>query len=111
MPLLVAAGLFVTLLAAISAFGYRMYARPARMYEHIGVHAVPIRTELLIPQNKRGPSPFAEWMKQLGELLPVAPGDAGLTRKDLEAAGYRSESALQIYYGLRIVLCASLLIA
>ena len=48
-------------------------------------------------------------MNQLGGLLPIAPGDAALTRKDLEAAGYRSESALQIYYGLRVVLCVVLL--
>ena len=35
MPLMVAIGLFVVLLGAISAFGYRTYARPARMYQHV----------------------------------------------------------------------------
>jgi tight adherence protein C len=110
MALLVAAGLFVTLLAAISAFGYRMYARPVRMYQNIGNAAAPVRSELFVDEAKRGPSPVMEWMNQLGGLLPIAPGDAALTRKDLEAAGYRSDTALQVYYGLRIVLCAALLI-
>jgi tight adherence protein C len=109
MPLLIAAGMFVTLLAAIAAFGYLAYARPARMYHHIG-GAAPASSELLLLEKKRGPSPMVEWVHRLGSLLPVSPGDAALTRKDLEAAGYRAESGLQLYYGLRIVLCAALLI-
>jgi tight adherence protein C len=110
MPLLVAAGLFVSLLIAVTAFGYHAYARPARMYEHVGSRTVPASSELLMPAKKRGPSPVLEWIHQLGSVLPIAPGEAAATRKDLEAAGYRSESALQVYYGLRIVLCAVLLV-
>jgi len=110
MPLLVAAGLFVTLVGTISAFGYRIYARPVRMYQNIGNAPAPVHSQLLIDEKKRGPSPVVEWMNQLGGLLPISPGDAALTRKDLEAAGYRSENALQIYYGLRIALCAALLV-
>jgi tight adherence protein C len=109
MPGMIATGLFVVLAAVISAFGYRIYARPARMYQHIASRATPSQSMLLLPDEKRGPSPVFEWMNQLGGLMPVAPGDAALTRKDLEAAGYRSENALQIYYGLRVVLCVVLL--
>jgi tight adherence protein C len=111
MPVLVAAALFVTLLTLIAGFGYRTYARPVRMYQHIGSRAAPPPSELLMPRNKRGPSPVLEWVHQLGALLPVSPGEAAPTRKDLEAAGYRSESALQIYYGLRIMLAAALVVA
>src|SRR5579871_1069609 len=111
MPLLIAAGLFVTLMVAISAFGYGAYARPGRMYQQLGNRAAaPVRTDLLMPEKKRGPSPLVELMNQVGGLMPISPGDAALTRKDLEAAGYRSENALQIYYGLRIVLAAGLLV-
>jgi tight adherence protein C len=108
MPLLVAAGLFVTLITVITAFGYHTYARPARMYQHIGRRTAPAAADLLMPEKKRGPSPMLGWVHQLGSLLPVAPGEAAPTRKDLDAAGYRSESALQVYYGLRIVLSAAL---
>jgi len=110
MPLLVAAGLFITLVTVISVFGYRTYARPVRLYQQIGGQASDVRPDLLMAGKKRRPSPVAEWMKELGSLLPVAPGDAALTRKDLDAAGYRSENALQIYYGLRLALCATLLV-
>ena len=41
MPLVVAFGLFLALLTAISVYGYRTYARPARMYQHIGARAMP----------------------------------------------------------------------
>jgi tight adherence protein C len=109
MLLLCAAGLFVTLLAAISVFGYRIYARPVRMYEQIASRGAPVRSELLLPEKKGSPSPVVGWLNQLGGLLPISPGDAALTRKDLEAAGYRSANALQFYYGLRVVLCVALL--
>jgi tight adherence protein C len=110
MPLLVASSLFLALLGAISLYGYRTYARPARIYQHIGSRAVASPSHLLMPEKKRGPSPWLLWMRQLGSLLPVSPGDAALTRRDLMAAGYRGENALQIFYGLRLVLCAGVLI-
>jgi tight adherence protein C len=110
MTMLAVAGLFVTLLAAIMAFGYHAYAKPARMYQHIGSRAVRAPSELLMPEKNRGASPLVGWIHQLGSILPISPGDAAPTRKDLEAAGYRSESALQVYYGLRIVLCGALLL-
>src|SRR5689334_5541449 len=110
MSLLIAAGLFVTLLAAISLFGYRTYAKPARMYQHIGNRGLRAPSELLMPEKKGGPSPVLEWVHRLGMLLPVPSADAKLTRKDLEAAGYRLESALHVFYGLRIVLSAALLV-
>src|SRR4051794_29086516 len=109
MLLLCASGLFVTLVAAISLFGYRIYARPVRMYEQIGSRGAPLRSDLLLPEKKGGPSPVVGWLNQLGGLLPISPGDAALTRRDLEAAGYRSANALQFYYGLRVVLCVVLL--
>jgi tight adherence protein C len=111
MPLAVAIGLFVVLLAAISAYGYRTYARPARMYEHVGARLAAGSSDLLLAAGKPKPAPLLELVHQLGSLLPITPGEAALTRGDLIAAGYRSERALQIFYGLRIVLCAGLLMA
>jgi tight adherence protein C len=107
MPLLVASGLFLALLAAISAYGYRIYARPVRMYQHIGSR-VAGAAELLMPAQKRGPSQLVRWVHRVGSLLPVSPAAAALIRNDLVAAGYRSDNAAQIYSGLRIVLCGSL---
>jgi tight adherence protein C len=109
MPIFAAVSLFLVLLSAISVYGYRTYARPAKMYQHIGARAAPLPSELLMPARERGPSAVVQWVHRLGSLLPIAPGNAAITRTDLVAAGYRSESALQIYYGLRIVLCAGLL--
>lgn len=111
MPILIALGLFLILMTAISAYGYRTYARPARMYQHVGRRAPIPTAELLMPEKKSGPGPLAEWMHRLGSMLPVSPVDVSLTRRDLVAAGYRSENAPQIFYGLRIVLSAGLLLA
>jgi len=43
--------------------------------------------------------------------VPVSPEDASLARRQLMAAGFRSDLAVQVYFGLKIVMCAGLLVA
>jgi tight adherence protein C len=43
--------------------------------------------------------------------MPVSPKEASLVRRSLIAAGYRSEQAVKVFYGLKIVLCLAMLIA
>src|SRR6185436_13838012 len=42
-------------------------------------------------------------IQQLGEQVPIDPADASLLRRDLMAAGYRSESALFFYQAARVI--------
>jgi tight adherence protein C len=109
MTLLVSLGLFLTLLAAISAFGYRAYARPARMYQHVG-RRTPAASAILLEPKKPAGETMAKWFHQIGGMLPISPQNAKGTRRDLISAGWRSDTALQVYYGVKVVLSASLLL-
>src|ERR1700728_510792 len=40
----------------------------------------------------------------------ISPEDAALSRRELIAAGYRNDSALPIFYGLKIIFCATLVV-
>src|SRR5437016_1444047 len=110
MAILLSFLLFVVLLGAISYFGYRRYARPGRVYEQLGgtaTLAVP-SIDRLDPNEEPG---LAVWVvEQIGEKMPVNPQDAVELRRDLIAAGYRSEKALVIYVGARVLACAGLLL-
>jgi tight adherence protein C len=47
---------------------------------------------------------FGEWAKQISKLLPLAPGDVAVTRRNLTAAGYSSETAIHVFYALKVLL-------
>ena len=75
MTLLVTLGLFLTLLAVITAFGYHAYARPARMYQHVG-RRPPAASAILVEPKKPAGEAMAKWLRQIGGMLPISPQDA-----------------------------------
>src|SRR6266404_4743457 len=109
MAILIAVVLFTILMAAISYFGYRRYARPGRVYEQLGGQATFAMPSLdRLSETEPG---LAVWvMEQIGEKVPVSPEDATAIRKDLIAAGLRGERALPIYLGTRVLACVVLVL-
>jgi tight adherence protein C len=49
-------------------------------------------------------------VQQIGEQLPVSPEDALSARRDLMAAGFRSEAAVSVLYGVKVVACALMVV-
>lgn len=94
--------LFMLLMGAISVYGYRRYAKPARVYEHLGGPAV-IPNPLVDKPGEEGPGLVATALQQIGEKVPVSPQDTMATRRELIAGGYRSEEAVAVLYGIKIV--------
>jgi tight adherence protein C len=101
--------LFAILMAAISIYGYRHYAKPGRVYEQLGGPAAisnPVRDKL----SDDEPGLTVTVIEQIGKNVPISPQDAALTGRELIAAGYRNDSALPILYGLKIIFCAALVL-
>src|SRR5579871_6405920 len=106
MVALVSLGFFTLLACVITYFGYRMYARPGRIYEHLGDAALPAL-------DKGGGDAIGlpvRVLQTIGQALPGAPEDANVVRRDLIAAGYRSDSAVTIFFGIRVLACAALVL-
>src|SRR5437660_12007503 len=102
MAILLAFALFAILMAAISYFGYRRYARPARVYEQLGGQATYAMPTL--DKTSAEEPGLAVWViQQIGEKIPMNPENAWAIRRDLIMPGCRSDKALALYLGARVV--------
>lgn len=110
MAILIGFVVFAVLAGLITYFGYLYYARPGRVYEQLGGTA----TNFTMPALDRLPGEdtglIVTVIEQLGHVLPVNEDDASVIRQDLIAAGYRSDNAVAIYLGIRIVAAVGLLL-
>ncbi len=103
LPILLAAFLFVLLLTVISAYGYRAYVRPSRIYDRVGGvadAAVDAETVAVRPRDV-----VVRVFEQIGEQIPLSPGEQTVTRRDLVMAGFRSDGAIRIFYGIKVIFC------
>lgn len=109
-PILIAVVLFSFLMIAISVYGYRRYAKPGRFYDQLGSPVAGGDSEVLTLAGAPEDSVLVKVTRQIGEKLPISPQDASLARKYLTAAGYRSDGAVRVYYGIKVVLCILLVL-
>lgn len=104
LPLLLASFLFVLLMAVISAYGYRAYVRPARIYDRVGGGAETVtgdaETVAVKPRDV-----VVRVFEQIGEQIPLSPADQTVTKRDLVMAGFRSDGAIQIFFGIKVIFC------
>jgi tight adherence protein C len=109
MAAIIAATLFALLMLAISFYGYRSYARPARLMERLGTPVSEVSAVSDMPAE-----PTTAWVvriiQQVGEKVPLSPEDASVTRRDLMMAGYKSEAALKVFFGIKVTACIVLVI-
>jgi tight adherence protein C len=109
MAVLISFALFAALMVAISIYGYRRYAKPGRLYEQLGGPAA-MTTPIIEESPPEQPHFAVSVIEEIGKYVPSSPQDAVLARRELIAAGYRNENAVAILFGLKIVLCAALVI-
>jgi tight adherence protein C len=108
MAALISLGLFTLLMTLISVYGYRRYAKPARIYQQLGGPAV-IRNPAIDKLGEDDPGLLVTVVQQIDRQVPVAPQDAFAAKRELTAAGIRWEGAVAVLYGIKVVLCAVLL--
>ncbi len=109
LPLLLAIFLFTLLMTVISVYGYRAYVRPGRIYDRVGGIADPgPGVETL------GASPRAMVVRvfeQIGEQVPLSGADLTMSRRDLMMAGFRSDGAIRIFMGMKVIFGVLLIMA
>jgi len=92
-------GLFLFVLAAVTAAGYVFVLRPSRT----GGPAVPIPAAIALGQRELPAAQAAaiDIFRQLGEAIPGPAYKAVELRMQLSAAGYRWPSAVSIFLGIK----------
>ena len=110
MAIVISIVLFSLLMAAISMYGYRRYARPGRFLERLGSPVLEAAEGVLGPTTSTVPEVgwIVRVIQQVGEKVPISPDDAGVTRRDLIMAGYKSETAVKIFNGIKVSLAVLL---
>jgi tight adherence protein C len=94
---------------AISLFGYRRYLRPARVYERLG-RPVTAPSTIVNVTDEPEQKITVKLIEGLGNLIPVAQQDAAGTKERLVMGGFRKDSAVAVFTGLRILACIAGLI-
>lgn len=102
MAALISFGLFVVLMAAITIYGYRRYAKPGRVYEQLGGPA-DVGASVLEGAAGNVPGMVVSLIRQIGEKIPISPRDADDAKRELVAAGIRWEGAVSVLFGARII--------
>ena len=106
MLLLLPAILFVFLVITITFVGHAMLVRPGVGLRQLSDAQTP---DIKPPRSILMPS-LSSLLETLGALVPVSPQEIDLTRMELIAAGYRSRRAVTVFYGIKLIVAASLLI-
>jgi tight adherence protein C len=98
--------LFLALASVIIWYGYRVYSRPAKAIEQLAAPISGLSGALESPLPQASDvhgfrvTHLLQWV---GEQVPADPLTASFTRRQLMAAGYRSDAALPIFLGLRLI--------
>src|SRR5689334_23978539 len=100
-------GLFCLLVVLISAYGYVRYVRPGRLCARLADPSGGTSSVLALP----GRQSLIGTVDRLGRYIPLAPQESRLIRRNLTAAGFRRDNALEIYYGIRILSAVVLFLA
>jgi len=107
---LISIGLFLLLMVGISYFGYKRYARPGRVFQQLGQPVTAPEPLVLDGTEETEDGALIRFLHYVGSYVPVSPVDAGVARRDLIQAGYRSDKAVAVYYGIKVVAAAVMLI-
>jgi tight adherence protein C len=92
---------FLLVTAGIAYYGFRVYARPSPMLAQL--RELPQRAAVKPAREGEEQSWWVRAVHWVGEKMPISPNAAGETKRYLIAAGFRSESAIRMFYGCKAV--------
>ncbi len=101
--------LFFILVLVITAFGYKRYAKPVRMLKQLEAFSSGVTPNDRHVSKSMGQL-VAEGLASVGELLPLTPQENGMRKRELSMAGFRTESAVYVFAGLKVLGAGILLI-
>jgi tight adherence protein C len=103
MSIVMIVAFFMVLMVAIAVFGYQRYARPGQVYERLGEPVIETPTAGSPEDTEARRQREYKIIQKVGELLPVSELESSMTKRMLCHAGYRSDNAVKIYNGIRLL--------
>ncbi|MBZ5577212.1 MAG: type II secretion system F family protein [Acidobacteriia bacterium] len=99
---------FLLLTSGITYFGYRVYSRPGRVQERLAdVGTINVLGE---PKPEGEGELLVRVIHHLGAAVPVSPSEVSESRRYLIAGGFRTDRAVSVFYGIKVISCVVLLV-
>jgi tight adherence protein C len=110
-PILLALCAFFMLMIAVTGVGYRVFYKPSKLLRQLGTPVITAGeagavTDIAEPQA----STIVTVLHQIGSQIPSSEADVKTLRTELVRAGFRSENAVTVFFGLRIMGALALLV-
>jgi tight adherence protein C len=104
-PLLLSICAFLMLMTALTGGAYRVVYKPGKFLKQLGRPVITdgARRRAAEEAGDTESSSVVDFLRQIGSKMPTSASEIGALRTELLRAGYRSDSAAPVFYGLRIV--------
>ena len=102
-PLLLAVFAFLMLMVAISGLGYRFIYKPGKFMRQLGNPVITAAPKVMDVDAEPSSSTIISFLHQIGSRVPSSDAEVATLKMDLMRAGIRSETALPVFYGIRII--------
>ena len=110
-PVLFSICAFLMLLLILSWVGYRLIYKPSRFMRQLGTPVIASDAERLMESGgETEPSTLVTFLHGVGSRVPSSDAEVANLKADLIRAGFRSEGALPVFYGLRIMVTLVMLV-
>jgi tight adherence protein C len=95
---------FLMLMVILSWVGYRLIYKPGKFMRQLGRPVITNAAQRAIDDGAEAePSAVVTFLHGLGSRVPSSEEEVATLKADLIRAGFRSENALPVFYGLRIM--------
>ena len=101
---------FLMLMVLLTWVGYRVFYKPGRFLKQLGTPVITDEKAQLKDSSEPEASTLVTLLHQIGSRMPSSDAEAATLRTDLIRAGFRSENAAPVFYGIRIVSTFGMLI-
>jgi len=103
-PILFAIFAFLTLMVVLSWAGYRVYYKPGKFLKQLGTPVITDgrNADALAQSAEPQQSTIVTLLTQIGSKVPSSEAEVANLKTNLIRAGFRSEKALPVFYGVRI---------
>ena len=111
-PLLLSIILFLMVMAVLSGIGYRVYYKPSKFIRQLGAPVISDGERLgLTSTTEQAPGTVVTFLHDLGNKIPSSEAEVATLKADLIRGGFRSDTAVPVFYGIRIICTLGLLMA
>jgi tight adherence protein C len=109
-PILFSIFAFFGLMSLCSWVGYRIFYKPGKLLRQLGNPVITDGPAIVMPGTASQPSTLVSVLRGIGKRVPSSDTEIASLRGTLIQAGFRSENAAPVFFGLRIVSAISLLL-